>query len=354
VVGDPSAPPIEVVATTISGSLKDQRKLGRIGPAFERCTRQPVNVHAVDSHDGARALTHRLVDQGARTIVSAGGAGTFNAVLEGCHRDAGLPADLRLAFLRKGSADLIGKMLRIPDDVGAAAAAIVDGLEHDRCVSADVITVESVRPQGEPARRYLVGFGGLGIFGAVPIFTEARWVKLYKGVLGSLFGDYGPFYVGLSLATAWWYVQRARGRVPSLQLELDGGVTTPQRWAAVVAVGGDLGRAFPLGRGSRFGDGVFRVVALPDRGFLQALRQLAAARSGAILETPDRYTTVVRDVRELTVRTVPAGSTSRQAFHPANVDGLAMQAGDRIRFRIADRIELVAGPYRAPSQGKPG
>ncbi len=350
-MGDPSAPAIEVVATTISGSLKDQRKLGRIGPSFERSTRQPVDVHAVDSHAEARQLTRRLVEGGARTIVSAGGAGTFNAVLEGCHLDRGLPADLRLGFLRKGSADLIGKMLRIPDDVGAAAAAIVDGLEHDRCVRADVITVEAVGPGGQPAVRHLVGFGGLGIFGAVPIFTEARWVKLYKGVLGTLFGDYGPFYVGLSLATAWWYLQRARGRVPELRLELDGETLPQQRWAAVIVVGGDLGRAFPLGRGSTFGDGVFRVVGLPDRGLLRALHQLAAARSGAILETPERYATVVRDVRELSVRSVAAG---RAASHPANIDGLALQAGGQIHFRISDHIQLVAGPGDGRSTARPG
>lgn len=242
-------------------------------------------------------------------------------------------------------------MLRIPDDVGAAAAAIVDGLEHDRCVAADVITVESGDPGGQPDVRHLVGFGGLGIFGAVPIFTEARWVKLYKGVLGTLFGDYGPFYVGLSLATAWWYLQRARGRVPELRLELDGDTLPVQRWAAVIVVGGDLGRAFPLGRGSVFGNGVFRVVGLSDRGLVRSLRQLAAARSGAILETPERYATLVRDVRELSVHTAAA---RRSGSHPANIDGLALQAGEHIRFTISDRIQLVAGPGDGGSTARSG
>ncbi len=352
-VGDPAGAPIEVVATTISGSLKDQRKIGRIGPSFKVRTRQPTNSYAVDSHREARDVTRNLVGQGARTIVSAGGAGTFNAVLEGCHLDAGLPEGMRLAFLRKGSADLIGKMLRIPDELGPAVSAIVDGLEHDRSVAADVIAVESSGPSGQPVVRHLIGFGGLGIFGAVPIFTEARWVKLYKGVLGTLFGDYGPFYVGLSLATAWWYVQRARGRVPELRLDMDGDIMAPRRWAAVIVVGGDLGQAFPLGRGSQFGNGVFRVVALADRGPLQALRQLAAARSGAILESPDQHAAIVRDVRVLTVRSVPSPAGRKPVAQPANVDGLAMAAAECIRFRISGRIQLVSGPGVTRSQGPP-
>ena len=342
-VGDPEDAPMEVVATTISGSLKDRGKLERIGPSFARATRRPVRVHAVDSHQEARERTRELVGQGARTIVSAGGAGTFNAVLEGCHEMAPLPQDLRLAFLRKGSADLIGKMLRIPDSVGPAAAAIVDGLEHDRCVSVDVITVESSDAHARSELRHLIGFGGVGIFGAVPIFTEARWVKTYKGVLGSLFGDYGPFYVGLSLATAWWYVQRARGRVSELRLELDSDVVPPRRWAAVIVVGGDLGRAFPLGRGSRFGDGTFRVVALEDRGPVQALRQLAAARSGALLASPERYASTVRDVRSLVIQPHPlAGGMS--VAQPANLDGLAMSTTGSIHYAVSDRIQLICGP----------
>ena len=57
---------------------------------------------------------------------------------------------------------------------------------------ADVIAVDTQDPSGERHTRHMVGFGGLGIFGAVPRFTEARWIKYYKGIIGSIAGDYGP------------------------------------------------------------------------------------------------------------------------------------------------------------------
>ena len=76
---------IEVIATSISGSIKDWKKLDRMGAEFERHYPGPSQVHTVDSHAEAQAKTQEVIKQGGRIIVSAGGAGTFNSVLEGCH-----------------------------------------------------------------------------------------------------------------------------------------------------------------------------------------------------------------------------------------------------------------------------
>ncbi len=342
-LGDPDDPPIEVVATTISGSLRDQRKIGRIVPQFSSRTRRPVRLHSVDSHVEAEAVTHEVVAAGGRVIVSAGGGGTFNAVLEGCHLDGHIPDDVRLAFLRKGSADLIGKVLRVPDALPEASAAIVDGIQQDRCLRADVIAVETRGPEGETETRHMIGFGGLGIFGAVPRFTEARWIKYYKGIIGSIAGDYGPFYAGLTLATVWWYWQRLRGRVVPLVLELDGDATEPDGWTAIVVVNGDLGPDFPVGRGAPFSSGTLRVVGLRDRGLRAGLRQLRAARSGAIFGRPERYDCLIRDVRNLHVRAA-AGERGAQQPFLVNVDGLARQSYGPVRFSVSGQVELIVGP----------
>lgn len=341
--GDPSDPALEVVATTISGSLQDQRKVGRIVARFGTWTRRPVHLHAVDSHAEAESTTREIVAGGGRLIVSAGGGGTFNAVLEGCHVEGTIPDDVRLAFLRKGSADLIGKLLRIPDDLSAAAAAIVDGIEHERDLRADVIAVEMTGPDGERRTRHMVGFGGLGIFGAVPRFTEARWIKYYKGIIGSLVGDYGPFYTGLTLATAWWYWLRFRGRVAPLVLKLDGQAIAPDRWTAIIVVGGDLGPDFPIGRGAPLSSGTLRVVGLRDRGLRVALRQLMAARSGAIFSDPERYDCLIGDVTDLLAR--PAiEHAGPSPLLLVNVDGLARRSHGPVRFCVSGHVDLVEGP----------
>jgi diacylglycerol kinase family enzyme len=328
---------IEVVATTMSGSIKDQRKVGQIGPEFRARTARPVRVHPAHSHVEARAIARQIVAGGGRTVVSAGGAGTFNAVLEGAHLAGAVPPDLRVAFLRKGSADLIGKALSIPDQLPEAVQAIVEGIEADRCVDADVLVVEGTALDGREARRHLVGFGGFGLFGDVPRFTETRLVKLYKGVLGTLFGDLGPFFVGLALAAIWWRLRLIAGRVSPLALTLDGEELPPQIWGAVVVLNGDLGHDFPLGRGLALGSGSFRVVAIPYRGARQALKQIVASRTGAILDRPERYGALVRTVRSLVVRP----TEPRAAM--VNVDGLRMMTRGEVRVSVSGRIRLVAG-----------
>ncbi|TKJ28983.1 MAG: hypothetical protein CEE40_09905 [Chloroflexi bacterium B3_Chlor] len=335
---DPTRPDtIDVIATTMSGSIQDQRKVQQIGPEFESRTSRPVRVHTADSHAEARAITNAIVAEGGRTIVSAGGAGTFNAVLEGAHLEGAVPPDLRLAFLRKGSADLVGKRLGIPDELQAAVEAILDGIEADRSVQADILAVETTEPDGAVQRRYLVGFGGLGVFGEVPRFTESRLIKVYKGVLGALLGDLGPFFVGLALATAWWRIQLLLGRVPSMSLTLDDLQIPPEIWGAVLVLNGDLGDELPLGRGLPLGGGSFRVIALRYKGLRPALRQMKAARSGAILDDPERYGAVVRTVRRLAVRPTEAHE------YMVNVDGGRMLTRGQVRFSVSGRVALVSG-----------
>ncbi len=334
---------IEIIATTMSGSFADQRKVPQIEAAFRAVTDRAVRVHLAASHAAAAETARTIVEGGGRTIVSAGGAGTFNAVLEGCHVAGGVPPDLRLAFLRKGSADLIGKVLHVPDDLFDAAAAIAVGIGTDHTLPADVLAVETVEPDGSVQRRHLVGFGGLGIFGDVPLFTESRIIKFYKGLLGTLFGDLGPFFFGLMLATIRWWVLRFLGRIAPTELSLDGEILAADRWAAVIVLNGDLGKDFPLGRGMPLSSGAFRVVVLRYVGIRAMVRQIKACRTAALLDRPDEHGAIVRDVRSLS--TEPTGPSSPVMV---NVDGLRLITQGAARFSVSGRVRLVdAGPVSA-------
>lgn len=182
---------IDVIATTISGSISDWGKIKRIAPLFEGHGVRDVTVHALDSHSAARLKASELVRSGSRIVISAGGSGTFNAVVEGCH-DANVALDdLRLGFLRKGSADLIGKVLKMPDDIEEAVHVFVRSIREDRFIPCDVIQASSACGTVKPRR--FVGYGGAEIFGEIPYVTENRYMKYYKGILSQFFGDLGPF-----------------------------------------------------------------------------------------------------------------------------------------------------------------
>ena len=345
--GPLSTEAIAVVATTMSGSFEDQRKVGRIGSAFRGLTDREVRVYRTDSHAGAQRLAHDVVEGGGRTLVSAGGAGTFNAVLEGCHVDDTIPPGLRLAFLRKGSADLIGKVLHVPDDLVAAAAAISGGIRHDRNIVADVLAVTTQEPDGTSLRRHLVGFGGFGVFGEVPRFTESRFIKVYKGLLGSLFGDLGPFYVGLALATISWLLRHSLRRQPAMSFVVDGAELPATTWVAVIVLNGDLGKDFPLGRGHSFDSGGFRVVALRYAGLRMILRQIAACRTAALLDRPEDYAAVVVDAVSLVA--MPDGGAGP---YMVNVDGLRMLTQGTVHIAASGRVALIDAA--APNSGLVG
>ena len=51
---------IEVIATTISGSIKDWGKVEKIVPLFEEQGRDNVILHVADSHAGARETAGRI------------------------------------------------------------------------------------------------------------------------------------------------------------------------------------------------------------------------------------------------------------------------------------------------------
>ena len=189
---------IDVVATTISGSIKDWGKIKRIIPLFAESGETDVALYSVDSHAEARSKTADLVDGGSKIIISAGGSGTFNAVLEGCFDAGGDTSDLKLGFLRKGSADLIGKVLGMPDEIEKAIEVFVRAIRENIVVPCDVLKASS--EEGEVVARRFVGYGGAELFGRVPHYTENRFIKYYKGLLSQLFGDMGPFFVGTSLA----------------------------------------------------------------------------------------------------------------------------------------------------------
>jgi len=339
---------VEVIATTMSGSFEDRRKVGDIAAAFRDVTDRPVRVHRADTHGEAEQLARLIVAAGGRTIVSAGGAGTFNAVLEGSLVAGAAPDDLRLAFLRKGSADLIGKVLHVPDDLAGAAAGIANGIETRRDVPADVLEVATAEPDGARRQRHIVGFGGFGVFGEVPRFTESRFIGFYKGMLGTLLGDLGPFFVGLALAAVSWSLRLVTGKVPRVAVTVDGESLPPRRAVSVIVLNGDLGNDFPLGRGLALASGTFRVVILHHRGVRTMARQIAGGRSGKLLDDPDAYAADVRDVRSLEVR--PVGSAPR---FMVNVDGLRLITRGTVTISVGHRVRLVdAGlPPSRPSAG---
>lgn len=324
---------IEVIATTISGSIRDWGKVERIVPLFREHGRDDVALHVVDSHREARERTRQLVASGCRQIISAGGSGTFNAVLEGCI-DAGVGlGDVVLGFLRKGSADLIGKVLGMPDQIEEAVRVFATSLAEGRTAACDVIRAES----GGAVPRHFVGYGGAEIFGRIPHFTENRFIKYYKGVLSQVFGDLGPFFVGASLASIEKACRGLAGRRRQWTIAVDGQERARGAYQALILVNGDLGPDLPFARGVPLGSGDFHLFGLRDLGVWRLPGQFRRSFDATILNDPGRW-----GFEHYRVAGTLTLSPSGAGPFPINADGSTMCCRDSARFQIVDRVRLIS------------
>jgi diacylglycerol kinase family enzyme len=332
--GDPH---IDIIATTISGSIRDWRKVDLISPLFARHGYRNVALYAVDSHAAARERAKECVGAGGRTIISAGGSGTFNSVLEGCCDSGVDTGEITLGFLRKGSADLIGKVLGMPDGIEEAIEVFAGALRERCTVKCDILLAES--GEGGDAPRHFAGYAGAEIFGMIPTITESRFAKYYKGILSQFFGDLGPFAVGASLASLGKAVGSVFGRRMRWSVEADGKSEAPARYQAFIVVNGDLGKDLPLARGVPLGSGDFHMFALKDIGFHRLPGQLLHGLKGTLSDEPGRWGLEAHRIqRELKLK-----PETGRAFR-ANVDGATMKCQGAIRFSIAGQVNVIAAP----------
>jgi len=328
-------PKVSVIATTISGSMSDWKKVKRVVPLLTEHGLADVALYALDSHNSARMKTLECVSAGDRIIISAGGSGTFNAVLEGCC-DSGVPLDeITLGFLRKGSADLIGKTLGMPDTIEDAIRVLADSIKSSRTVRCDVILAESKGGQSPP--RHFAGYAGAEIFGEIPYFTENRWTKYYKGILSQLFGDLGPFFVGASLACLRRHIRRLYRRRLSWRVFADDREIPQNRYQACIIVNGDLGKDLPLAKGVPLGSGAFYMFSLKDLGIVKLAGQFKHTWDGSVLEQPDTWGMQRHCITQSLVLQ-PDTDRSFEIY----IDGSTMHCHKSVTFRICDTINILS------------
>ena len=338
---------IDVIATTISGSIQDWKKVERIQPLFAQNGLSNVQVHVVASHAEARQTACEALSAGGRIPISAGGSGTFRAVLEGCIDSGVRLGEIRLGFLRKGSADLIGKVLGMPDDVEAAASVFADSLRSGRLVPCDVLAANelgSKRPE-----LHFVGYGGAELFGRIPHFTENRLMKWYKGILGQIFGDLGPFTTGMTLALLERLMKAPFTRNPTWRIVVDGNEVAHGRFQALILVNGYLGPELAFSNDA-LGSGRFHLIALRDLGTRHLLAQARRARRGALDADSERggfERFVISEHLELL-------SDSPRSF-PANIDGSTLVCREGLHVRRFDQVQLISGASAlTPATAAPG
>ena len=326
---------IDVIATTISGSIQDWGKVKHIVPLFSNYGFSNVSLFSVDSHIKAREKTKECLKGGTRIIISAGGSGTFNSVLEGCC-DTGIDLnEITLGFLRKGSADLIGKTLGMPDNIDEAIKVFVDSINADKKIKCDVILASS--EYGKESPRHFVGYGGAEIFGDIPSYTENRFIKYYKGIFSQIFGDLGPFFIGASLACISKTSKSIFKGKRKWHIFVDDKKVSENIYQALIIVNGDLGKDLPLARSVPLGSGDIYLFALKDMGLFKLPGQFKNTWSATVLDNPDEWGFETYCIKE-SLCLKPADDNSFNV----NIDGSTMECLKSVNFQICNQINLIS------------
>ncbi|NQT76106.1 MAG: hypothetical protein HQ565_00220, partial [Bacteroidetes bacterium] len=255
--------------------------------------------------------------------------------LEGCC-DSGVKLnDIMLGFLRKGSADLIGKTLGMPDTIDDAIKVFVDSIKNNRTVKCDII--KAVCQMGDSKARNFVGYGGAEIFGEIPTYTENRFIKYYKGIFSQIFGDLGPFFIGASLACMNKTIKSTFKSKRKWQIVVDGEMVSEGAYQAMIIVNGDLGKDLPLARSVPLGSGDFHLFTLKDIGMRKLIGQFKATWNASVMDDPEKW----GFEKFCITKSLKLKSDSKKIFN-VNIDGSTMKCLREVDFRISDQINLIS------------
>ncbi len=259
-------------------------------------------------------------------------------MLEGC-LDAGIPlSDIRLGFLRKGSADLIGKVLEMPDVIEEAITVFAESIRQDRFIPADILQVHA--PGSEDPPQHFIGYSGAELFGRIPHFTENRLIRYYKGILGQLFGDLGPFTTGMTLAITERLLRAPFKAGREWEIVVDETPALRGKFQAIIVVNGYLGPELAFSDGL-LGSGEFHAFAIRDLGALKLVRQAMMARKGTLKDAPEEWgfcgVTAKKSLQLICNHPDP---------FPVNVDGSTLVARRSVIYRRLGQIPLIARSAR--------
>jgi diacylglycerol kinase (ATP) len=223
-------------------------------------------VHTAALGDGIR-LAEEAVRSGCTTVLSLGGDGTHNEVVNGIMRAQDAPGSVTFGVLPAGTGGDFRRVLRDSDELAPAARAMVDGKRALIDVGEAIFTTAD----GGEGRRYFVNLASTGLSGRV-----VRLVNQSSKRLGGK--------LTFMLATLRALVSY---RPPTVRVSVDGEVVGDFRVTNVIAGNGRYaGGGMCLAPGARLSDGKLRVVVIQDAPLLTSLRYVPTIYKGTHIDTP--------------------------------------------------------------------
>ncbi len=236
-------------------------------PALEKVARKHLSdfeVKTTDSMGHATKLTREGLRAGAEMVVSVGGDGTNNEVINGFF-DGGKPVRENAVFglIPRGTGCDFARGMKIPKDAAKAFAR----LAGKDTAPLDVGRIDCLGHDGKPVVRYFVNIAGFGANGDVVARVNRSGKKL------------GGFLTFLGATVA----SLASFRNPTVTFSVDGG---PEETATInvmfVCNGRYCGGGMMAGPEAKTDDGVFDLTVVGDLSRADALASGRLLYAGTI------------------------------------------------------------------------
>lgn len=213
----------------------------------------------------ATELVHKALDDGFRYIVSLGGDGTTNEVVNGLVVEGRVPPDVVLSIIPGGTGSDFIRIMGIARDPAQACRV---ALGHETR-SVDIGEIRCQR-DGKEITRYFVNVAGLGFDSEVCV----RVNRMSKRISGTL-----PYLTSLVL-TLFSYTNK------DVELTFDGQRMRGRYNSVVICNGQYFGGGMWIGPQARADDGIFDIVVLKDLNKLEFLANVPRVYNGTHLTHP--------------------------------------------------------------------
>jgi diacylglycerol kinase (ATP) len=238
------------------------------------------DVHHTSAPRDATAATRSALAEGYTRIVSCGGDGTLNEVVNGFFSPDGTPlnCDAILGLLPSGTGGDFRRTVGLPTDPTALANIL--SANHTRRIDAGRIAYDS--PATPPTQ--FINIADCGVGGEV-VARVNRSNSKGGGIRGT------AVFLGISLRALTTFGGRP------IRLTLDGDASNMDIQNVVIANGRYFGGGMRIAPEAELDDGWFDVVVLPALGKLRTLAAMPSVYRGAHIKQPGVLVKRARTVR---------------------------------------------------------
>jgi len=258
---------MDKIAFVLNGNLKGKKKL--ISEIITKASvHSEVSFYETQAVGDGITLSKKAIDEGFRFIISVGGDGMLNEVVNGFMKvDEDKRENITLGLLPRGTGNDFAKSIGVNYDIDQLISLIKNRSSHP--IDVGKISYQSV--SDEPAMRYFINITDIGIGGHV-----VRNVNRSNKWLGA------DLTYTKSIVKAFFSFKHAKISVSSPDFNWEGVILS-----LCMANGRYFGSGLCIAPQANIADGKIQLVILGNFSLMDYLKSMSRIKRGEIIDHPE-------------------------------------------------------------------